>query len=391
MAYYDPNYNVPFQMKENGLIGSQGEGAYISPLNKKLEPYTDEEELTEELGSIYDQIIYAANATANGKVDSAYGLTGKTSPFKRTSETEYYYNIDPNDMTGASGIQHQGYTNNFNPVRPEGSQADADFRLALNTINTNFSLLGYQFGDIKNKEDVDYLERDTETFDMIRALAQSTDRFFNADRKENGDRIITGLGQRPDFQIQYNPILRAPDDDQENSQSGYVITPSLDWVKDYYEQRGFSGDDLQDKMQTWNDNGGSITIMVDKELDMNPKSLKNVLAGGPLSVYDFEMNTSDSGKSIINDFTESAGTLEIYKNQNGIYMMQETNRKKFDTNTGEYIKLPNTSTRPLRDQNEQFITVNNLDDAIRNLIQQLAMKSQQNLELKKNYQASIAK
>ena len=391
MAYYDPNYNVPFQMKENGLIGSQGEGAYISPLNKKLEPYTDEEELTEELGSIYDQIIYAANATANGKVDSAYGLTGKTSPFKRTSETEYYYNIDPNDMTGASGIQHQGYTNNFNPVRPEGSQADADFRLALNTINTNFSLLGYQFGDIKNKEDVDYLERDTETFDMIRALAQSTDRFFNADRKENGDRIITGLGQRPDFQIQYNPILRAPDDDQENSQSGYVITPSLDWVKDYYEQRGFSGDDLQDKMQTWNDNGGSITIMVDKELDMNPKSLKNVLAGGPLSVYDFEMNTSDSGKSIINDFTESAGTLEIYKDQNGTYMMQETNRKKFDTNTGEYIKLPNTSTRPLRDQNEQFITVNNLDDAIRNLIQQLAMKSQQNLELKKNYQASIAK
>ena len=55
------------------------------------------------------------------------------------------------------------------------------------------------------------------------------------------------------------------------------------------------------------------------------------------------------------------------------------------------LKLPNTSTRPLRDQNEQFITVNNLDDAIRNLIQQLAMKSQQNLELKKNYQASIAK
>ena len=226
---------------------------------------------------------------------------------------------------------------------------------------------------------------------MIRALAQSTDRFFNADRKENGDRIITGLGQRPDFQIQYNPILRAPEDDQENSQSGYVISPSLDWVSDYYKQRGFSGDELQSKMQEWNDNGGSITIMVDKELDMNPKSLKNVLAGGPLSVYDFEMNTSNSGKSIINDFTESAGTLEIYKDQNGTYMMQETNRKKFDTNTGEYIKLPNTSTRPLRDQNNQLITVNNLDDAIRNLIQQLAMKSQQNLELKKNYQASIAK
>ena len=56
-----------------------------------------------------------------------------------------------------------------------------------------------------------------------------------------------------------------------------------------------------------------------------------------------------------------------------------------------YIKLPNVSARPLVDQNKQLITVNNLDDAIRNLIQQLAMKSQQNLELKKNYQASIAK
>ena len=127
-------------------------------------------------------------------------------------------------MTGASGIQHQGYVSNFNPMRPEGTQADADFRVALNTINTNYSLLGYQFGDIKNLEDVDYQERDQEAFNMIQALTQSVNTYYEADRDTNGNRKTTGLGTRPDFQIQYNPILKSPDN--EDRVSGYVFRPS---------------------------------------------------------------------------------------------------------------------------------------------------------------------
>lgn len=352
-------------------------------------PYTDFDEIAKDMGPIYEQIARAADQTVNGRIDSAYGLTGETSPFKRSSATEFFFNVDPANMTGASGIQHQGYVSNFNPMRPEGTQADADFRVALNTINTNYSLLGYQFGDIKNLEDVDYQERDQEAFNMIQALTQSVNTYYEADRDTNGNRKTTGLGTRPDFQIQYNPILKSPD--SEDRVSGYVFRPSDDWVKDYYSNQGYSGDDLSSEIKSFKDNGGAITVTVDPELDLNPKSLKNTLAGGPLSMFDFEMNTSADRKSIIDDYAESAGTLEVYKDQNGMYMFQQKNMKTFNSETGEYINLPSVTARPLIDQNMQAVTVNNLDDAIRALTKQLEQRSKMNLEARKNYLASIKK
>ena len=397
------NIPMPFFMNDDGSVrrmqtrdefiqeitriaATPGQAVYQ---NDGETPYTDFDDLAEDMGKIYDQIVFAANATANGKVDAAYGLTGKTSPFKRSSETEFYFNVDPANMTGASGIQHQGYVSNFNPMRPEGSKADADFRVALNTINTNYSLLGYQFGDIKNLEDVDYQERDQEAFNMIQALTQSVNTYYEADRDTNGNRKTTGLGTRPDFQIQYNPILKSPE--SEDRVSGYVLRPSDDWVRDYYSNQGYTGDDLTDEIKSFKDNGGAITITVDPELDLNPKSLKNTLAGGPVSMFDFEMNTSADRKSIIDDYAESAGTLEVYKDQNGMYMFQQKNMKTFNSETGEYINLPGVTARPLLDQNMQAVTVNNLDDAIRALTKQLEQRSKMNLEARKNYLASIKK
>ena len=333
---------------------------------------------TEEAIKLYDTQTKYISATMNGAIDFHRNERGDEdfeSEFRRFSYIEGVEGISLSDMTGASASLMNGYKSTFNPVAFEGTNAFADYK-ALQQQLQSVGVLAVQFGDPTQEENMS-LESSTSAREVLNALASSLENFRLAPRDSNGNRKTTGLGTRPDFTIEYNPIMGGTKDSEK--QAGYVLTINDKWFNDYLDAQGISDDANVAKF--FEDGDNKISIIIDKRLDANPKSLQNVFNNNPLSDVGADIALSETNNYTYDVHRQTGGYLKVFKD--GARFMYEFQGKAFDADTGEFFI--NQSGKPM------FLTDNilELDGLVNNLEFKLDKLAAFNLSQQKIYLESI--
>tara|TARA_Y100000356_G_scaffold106849_1_gene92829 strand:- start:942 stop:4070 length:3129 start_codon:yes stop_codon:yes gene_type:complete len=292
----------------------------------------DRKASTKKAEELYDEQVKYINATMNGAIDFHQNERGDEnfeSQFRRFSFIEGVEGIAPGEMTGASGSMMNGYKSQFNPMAPEGTPALTEYMNFKRQIES-VGVMSVNFGDQSTMENAN-MEDDPIARAVLQGLSSSIQTYFTADKDGNGNRKATGLGVRPDFTIEYNPIFGGARDVEKNS--GYVLEINNKWMESYLKGQGFTAEAISD----WYEDGGSniISVTVDKRLDQNPKSLQNVFNNNPLSDVAAEINYSSDNNYMYDVHKQSGGFLKVYRD--GARYMYEFQGLGFNDETGEFF------------------------------------------------------
>ena len=162
-------------------------------------------------------------------------------------------------------------------------------------------------------------------------------------------------------------------------QAGYVLTINDKWFNDYLDAQGISDDANVAKF--FEDGDNKISIIIDKRLDANPKSLQNVFNNNPLSDVGADIALSETNNYTYDVHRQTGGYLKVFKD--GARYMYEFQGKAFDADTGEFFI--NQSGKPM------FLTDNilELDGLVNNLEFKLDKLAAFNLSQQKIYLESI--
>ena len=214
-------------------------------------------------------------------------------------------------------------------MAPEGTQALTEYMNFKRQIES-VGVMSVNFGDQSTMENAN-MEDDPIARAVLQGLSSSIQTYFTADKDGNGNRKATGLGVRPDFTIEYNPIFGGARDVEKNS--GYVFSINNKWMESYLKGQGFDSDDISD----WYEDGGSniISVTVDKRMDQIPKSLQNVFNNNPLSDVAAEINYSSDNNYMYDVHKQSGGFLKVYRD--GARYMYEFQGLGFNDETGEFF------------------------------------------------------
>lgn len=332
----------------------------------------------------YDEQIKYINATMNGAIDlhrNDKGDENFESPFKRFSYIEGSVGIGQDQMTGASALLQQGYKSQFNPLTTQpGDPAYTDFKVLIDQINDGRGVIAIAPGNIMGQDNFDG-ENNDESQQMLMSLASAVTKYFNAPRDSRGNVKTTGLGKAPFFDIQYNPIMGGAKDEEKNS--GYTISVSPEWHSEYLKQNGFENDEIKELLQ--DDNAGTISIVVDKRLDFNRKSMNNMQAA--VSDVNAAISLSDNNYYEYDGGNEG-GYLRVYKD--GAQFFYEFQGKTFNSTTGEFEVSQKGSGIPLVDPNGTPVTLNQLDGYVNGLELDMDNIVLRNNKLQRAYLESIA-
>jgi len=338
---------------------------------------------TEKASLYYDEQIKYVNASMNGAIDlhrNERGDENFESPFKRFSYIEGSVGIGQDQMTGASATMQQGYKSQFSPLTTQpGDPAYTDFKVLVNQINDGKGIIAISSGDIMSMENFDG-ETDPKSEKMLMDLASAVTKFLNAPRDSKGNVKTTGLGKVPFFDIKYNPIMGGSKDEEKNS--GYTISVDPDWHSEYLDGLGYENDEIKEALE--DNNAGTISIIVDKRMDFNKKSLNNIQAAvsdvnAAISLNDENYYEYSGGNA--------GGYLRVYKD--GPQFFYEFQGKKFNSETGEFEVDQRGSGIPLVDINGNPISLNQLDGYVNGLELDMDNIVERNNRLQKSYLESI--
>ena len=290
------------------------------------------EEAAEKGAERYDNQVKYINATMNGAIDFHQNERGDEnfeSQFRRFSFIEGVEGIAPGEMTGASGSMMNGYKSQFNPMAPEGTPALTEY-MNFKRQMESVGVMSVNFGDQSTMENAN-MDDDPIARAVLQGLSSSIQTYFTADKDGNGNRKSTGLGIRPDFTIEYNPIFGGARDVEKNS--GYVLEINNKWLESYLKGQGMDAEAIRN----WYDAGGSniISVTVDKRMDQNPKSLQNVFNNNPLSDVAADINYSSDNNYMYDVHKQSGGFLKVYRD--GARYMYEFQGLGFNDETGEFF------------------------------------------------------
>jgi hypothetical protein len=299
------------------------------------------------------------------------------SPFTRFSYAEGSIGISPDQMTGASGAMTSGVKNQFNPQSTNTMSPEYyDFKTLINEINQNTGVVSIMQGNVMEQENMT-MEINNTSKQLLTALASKTTQWMNAPRDSNGNIKTTGLGDNPTFDIQYNPIMGGANDTEK--QAGYIINMNNDFVKEYLTDSGFEKDDINDFISS---GGSEISVVIDKRMDMNKRSMNNVQA----AVSDVNASINLGGTNYYeNDiYKQAGGYLKVYRE--GTSYFYEFQGKTFNSETGEFEVNQKGSAVPIPIQN-----LNELDAYVNSLELDLYNLNVRNSEARRAYEQRIKK
>ena len=171
-------------------------------------------------------------------------------------------------------------------------------------------------------------------------------------------------------------------DDEKNS--GYTINVNSEWHSEYLKQNGYETDEIKSMLA--DKNAGTISIVVDKRMDFNKKSLNNIQAAvsdvnAAISLNDENYYEYSGGNA--------GGYLRVYKD--GPQFFYEFQGKTFDSETGEFVVSQKGSGIPLLDINGNPVSLNQLDGYVNGLERDMDNIVIRNNKLQKSYLESIKK
>jgi len=375
MRVEDGTSSVSYSSSTTGISGSTANYKTVFSPKKAAEKAKE----------YYAEQVKYINASMNGAIDlhrNDRGDENFESPFKRFSYIEGSVGIGQDQMTGASATMQQGYKSQFSPLTTQpGDPAYTDFKVLVNQINDGKGIVAIKAGDIMSMENFDG-ENDPMSEQMLMDLASAVTKFLNAPRDSKGNVKTTGLGKAPFFDIKYNPIMGGSKDDEKNS--GYTINVNSEWHSEYLKQNGYETDEIKSMLA--DKNAGTISIVVDKRMDFNKKSLNNIQAAvsdvnAAISLNDENYYEYSGGNA--------GGYLRVYKD--GPQFFYEFQGKTFDSETGEFVVSQKGSGIPLLDINGNPVSLNQLDGYVNGLERDMDNIVIRNNKLQKSYLESIKK
>jgi len=329
---------------------------------------------------IYDEQAKYINATLNGAIDvhqNEKGGDSFESPFTRFSYAEGSIGISPDQMTGASASMTSGVKNQFNPQSTSSMSPEYyDFKTLINEINQNTGVVSIIQGNVMEQENMS-MEINNTSKQLLTALASKTTQWMNAPRDSNGNIKTTGLGDNPTFDIQYNPIMGGANDTEK--QAGYVINMNNDFVGEYLKNSGYEADDINDFISA---GGSEISVVIDKRMDMNKRSMNNIQAA--VSDVNASINLSGTNYYENDTYKQGGGYLKVYRE--GTSYFYEFQGKTFNSDTGEFEVNQKGSAVPIPIQN-----LNELDGYVNSLELDLYNLNERNSKAREAYLERIKK
>ena len=373
----DPNITGPFSARQmDRFVPPQATVVY----NRNF----SERNATERAEKLYDQQALYINASLNGAIDVKQNEKGDenfVSPFKRFSFVEGTLGIGTSQMTGGTASFVKGQKNQFNPqVTRQGDAAFYDFQTLVNEINSGISIISIEKGNVLSKENMTG-KIDQMSKDLLTSLASKTTQWLNAPRDGSGNIKSTGLGNNPTFDIQYMGILGGARDTEK--QSGYIINMNNDFVKESLESYGYDKDAIEAFVL---DGGGAegtkISVVVDKRLDSNSRSINNVQEA--ISDVNATINLGGTNSYINDDYKRAGGYLKVYSQ--GAQFFYEFQGKTFNSETGEFDVNQKGGAIPIPIEN-----ISQLDAYVNSLELDLYNINQRNEKAEEVYLSKIKK
>ena len=304
----------------------------------------------------YDDQYKVLNNTMNGTYNLKYD-SKNAGLFKPLSADAYFRGIDVEDMNPSNLYSYGGYKESISVA---SITTDFESKQMLKTFNDQYTntpgdQVKVYAGD--RVVDIESVSSDPNAKYVIdQTLMDFKSALFNPESAESKKLLAD---------VEYRPITGQNEDG--TTYSGYTVYLQDENLKAFTKKDGPINDDNVESYT-------KINVVFPSSYDVNPKraGLYN------FSSTDTKIQISDDDSYLYDMFKEHGGSFRISKRNNVYYRSMDF--QTVDPKTGEFVMLGQDAISPILNEQNEPVTINQLDRYVANYQATMADRASKNLE-----------